>query len=69
MDCATIADRIESNRRETKRRRKSKENRIGDVLIDLSIPIISEDLKECSMKEEKQQSRKTRDRIKVVERV
>lgn len=69
MDCATIADRIESNRRETKRRRKSKENRIGDVLIDLPIPIISEDLEECSMKEEKQQSRKTRDRIKVVVRV
>lgn len=69
MDCATIVDRIESNRRETKTRRKSKENRIGDVLIDLPIPIISEDLEECPMKEEKQQSRKTRDRIKVVERV
>lgn len=69
MDCATIANRIESNRRETKRRRESKENRIGDVLIDLPIPIISEDLEECPMKEEKQQSRKTRDRIKVVERV
>lgn len=69
MDYTTIADRIESNRRETKRRRKSKENRIGDVLIDLPIPIITEDLEKCSMKEEKQQSRKTRDRIKVVERV
>lgn len=69
MDYTTIADRIESNRRETKRRRKSKENRIGDVLIDHPIPIITEDLEKCSMKEEKQQSRKTRDRIKVVERV
>lgn len=69
MDYTTIADRIESNRRETKRRRKSKENRIGDVLIDLPIPIITEDLEKCSMKEGKQQSRKTRDRIKVVERV